>query len=135
MPETLRAYYVTHPLVGVTATVYAPSSEKARTTYLDFLERSGRIRRNVRKLLRSNLVAQHLDAGTSVPTDVTLNYTYSSQGMSVPRVSMDEFTDSIWDDGVMSREDFGVEPLEAVGALPGEEVHSPVEKAMLGKYA
>ena len=35
-------YYVTHPNVDFSATVKAPSTDKARTTFLDYLERSGK---------------------------------------------------------------------------------------------
>jgi len=36
-------YYVIHPNLEIKATVDAPSTEKARTVFLDYLERQGKI--------------------------------------------------------------------------------------------
>ena len=73
--ETENAYYVTHPNLGATAVVYAPSTEKARTTLLDWLERHQLMRRADRQLLRKNMVAKKLD-DPNVQADVTLHYGY-----------------------------------------------------------
>ena len=69
------AYYVTHPMIDRTAVVFAPSTEKARTTFLDWLERNNLIRRSDRQNFRADMVAQRLD-DPGVPSDVELHYGY-----------------------------------------------------------
>ena len=70
-------YYVAHPNLDFSATVKAPSTDKARTTYLDFLERSGRMNRKDRQSLRRNLIADRIEFPEEVDTDVRLNYDYT----------------------------------------------------------
>lgn len=67
-------YYVTHPNLDMSATVHAPSTEKARTTFLDYLERQGSILRGQRNLLRENMVASRIDHPQDVLSDVELHY-------------------------------------------------------------
>ena len=69
------AYFVMHPTLGVTGVVYAPTTEKARTTFLDWLERNNHIRRADRQAFRKNMGAQRLD-DPNVPSDVVLHYGY-----------------------------------------------------------
>lgn len=69
-------YYVTHPNVDFSATVKAPTTDKARTTFLDYLERTGRANRKTRQQLRHNLVAERIDAPEEVNADVNLKYAY-----------------------------------------------------------
>lgn len=69
-------YYVTHPNLGISATVTAPTTEKARTTFLDYLERAGKIRRAHRGYLRENMVAEKISSPESVMSDVQLDYRY-----------------------------------------------------------
>ena len=76
-----NAYYVTHPRIDKTAVVYAPATEKARTTFLDWLERKGFIRRAQRHLFRRDMVAEGIE-DPNVPSDVVLNYGYE-EGPSV----------------------------------------------------
>lgn len=124
-----RFYYVTHPSVGLTATVYAPDTEKARTVYLDYLERTGQIRRNVRSILRGNIVAQKMEHEDMMPTDVTLDYTHAAQGtsMSVPRISTGEFLDTVESE----EEERLVEPV----TVQQPRQRSRLEEAALGRYA
>lgn len=68
-------YYVTHPRIDKTGVVYAPSTEKARTTFLDWLERNNLIRRSHRAFFRENMVAERIE-DPNVPCDVILNYGY-----------------------------------------------------------
>lgn len=70
------AYFTMHPTLGITGVVYAPSTEKARTTFLDWLERNGHIKRTDRQAFRKNMGAQRLD-DTNVPSDVVLHYGYA----------------------------------------------------------
>ena len=72
----MTTYYVTHPNLDVTAMVHAPSTEKARTTFLDYLERQGKVPRRYRQALRSNMITERLKDPTSVTTDVELYYGY-----------------------------------------------------------
>lgn len=70
-----NAYYVTHPRIDKTGVVYAPATEKARTTFLDWLERNGFIRRAHRHLFRQDMVAERIE-DPNVPADVVLHYGY-----------------------------------------------------------
>lgn len=69
-------YYVTHPNLDISATVTAPTTEKARTTFLDYLERAGKIRRAHRGYLRENMVAERISSPGSVMSDIELDYRY-----------------------------------------------------------
>ena len=69
-------YYVTHPSLGFTAVIDAPSTEKARTTYLDYLERQGRVPRSERQHLRRNMVASRILDPGEVTVDINLAYGY-----------------------------------------------------------
>ena len=68
-------YYLTHPRLGKTAVVYAPTTEKARTTFLDWLERNNLIRRANRSFFRRDMITERIE-DPDVPRDVTLNYGY-----------------------------------------------------------
>ncbi len=90
-------YYVTHPELGFSATVSAPTTEKARTTFLDYLERNGKAKRSERHILRRNMVVERLKDPNEVSTDVTLHYgyeetheplTFQEAGMSHTKPSM-----------------------------------------------
>jgi len=70
------AYYVTHPNLGISAIVHAPSTEKARTVFLDWLERTGQILRGQRQHYRENMIAERMNEDQFVGADVTLNYGY-----------------------------------------------------------
>ena len=69
-------YYVTHPSLGFTAVIDAPSTEKARTTYLDYLERQDRIPRSERQHLRRSMVASRILDPGEVTADINLAYGY-----------------------------------------------------------
>ena len=70
-----NTYYVTHPRIDKTAVVFAPSTEKARTTFLDWLERNNLIRRAQRHLFRRDMIAEGIE-DPNVPADVILHYGY-----------------------------------------------------------
>lgn len=74
-----NVYYMMHPALGLTAVVYAPSTEKARTTFLDWLERNGHIRREDRHTYRRGLVTERID-DPNTPADVVLHYGYRDVG-------------------------------------------------------
>ena len=74
----MSAYFVTHPMMDKTAVVHAPSTEKARTTFLDWLERNGLLQRSRRQAYRRDMVAEKLE-DPSVPSDVVLNYGYGEE--------------------------------------------------------
>lgn len=69
-------YYVTHPNLETTALIHAPATEKARTTFLDYLERGGQISRADRQYWRRNMVAEKMDDPYDVTADVELYYGY-----------------------------------------------------------
>jgi len=70
-------YFVTHPELDISALVRAPSTEKARTTYLDYLERRGIIHRSSRGYYRENMIAERMNESYPVQADVELSYGYS----------------------------------------------------------
>jgi hypothetical protein len=70
----MSEYYVTHPGIDVTATVEAPSTEKARTTFLDYLERHGIVDRKYRQTLRGNMAAKKVSG--EIRGDIDLHYGY-----------------------------------------------------------
>ena len=76
-------YYVTHPNIGISATVDAPTTEKARTTLLDYLERTGRINRASRQHYRKNMVAEKLRDSREVFSDIDLEYDYIEESRPV----------------------------------------------------
>ena len=75
-----RGYLVVNPQVqGVTALVHAPSTEKARTTYLDWLERNKGVSRSLRGQLRATTITKRLDGeGDNVDYTVELDYGYEN---------------------------------------------------------
>ncbi len=75
-----RGYLVVNPQIqGVTALVHAPSTEKARTTYLDWLERNKGVSRSLRGQLRATTITKKLDGeGSSVDYTVELDYGYEN---------------------------------------------------------
>ena len=81
------AYYVTHPTWDKSAVVYAPSTEKARTTLLDYLERRGLIHRRNRQAFRKDMIAERLE-DPNVPSDIVLHYGYRDATPS--KVSLDQ---------------------------------------------
>jgi len=70
----MSTYWVTHPNIDLSATVHAPSTEKARTLFLDYLERSNRIGRAQRGPLRENMVAEKMSNSEDIMSDVELYY-------------------------------------------------------------
>ena len=73
----MAVYFVMHPNIEYKATVDAPSTEKARTVYLDYLERQKAIDRASRQSLRRNLVASKIDDPNEVRADIHLSYGYT----------------------------------------------------------
>ena len=64
--------------MNFSATIEAPSTEKARTTYLDYLERQGMLSRSRRQELRQNMVADRVVDPSEVMADITLSYGYEA---------------------------------------------------------
>ena len=84
-------YYVMSPLVeGVTALISAPSTEKARTTFLDYLERTGYIRRSQRQSYRHKIIAEKVDDPTGMGATVELSYDFSGSVVALPGGSIDQ---------------------------------------------
>ena len=77
-------YLTLHPNLSVTALVTAPTTEKARTTFLDYLERRGAIARADRSYWRRNMVAERMDNPEDVQADVELYYGYQEGGQTMP---------------------------------------------------
>lgn len=134
-------YYVTHPLLEDTAVVYAPATEKARTTFLDWLERKDIIPRSSRQYYRKDMVAERLE-DPNVPADVILHYDFEDVpapsrlgSLFGPReeekMSDEEYNrlhEELVDESEIPREPSSVEP-----ALP-EKRGMPIQDVMLGKW-
>lgn len=83
-----NVYYVTHPSIPLTATVDSPTTEKARTTFLDFLERSGTIHRRDRRQVRKGIITKLMDPNEPIAVDIALYYSYvASRPSYVPQAS------------------------------------------------
>lgn len=76
------AYFLSHPTLGISAVVYAPTTEKSRTTFLDWLERNGLIKRADRHTFRRDMSTKRLE-DPNIPADVVLHYGYSE--IEIPR--------------------------------------------------
>ena len=123
----MSVYYVTHPNIGVSATVYAPSTEKARTTFLDYLERSGRLSRAMRSSLRVNMVAEKMEDPGGVISDLELHYEYTGEPEKFVLPEREGFTEvpelpEVPEVPVYEEEEGPVE----------EEVTMPIQKVALG---
>ncbi len=120
-------YFVTHPNLDVTALVHAPSTEKARTTFLDYLERTGRISRAGRQYWRRNMVAEKMEDPYDVTADVELYYGYESPG--VPEVPYEEFRPrrEVWES--FPDAEIPEEPLD-LSYVPEVEQHELVRRSI-----
>jgi len=133
-------YYVTHPNLDISATIEAPTTEKSRTTFLDYLERQGIILRGQRNLLRENMVAERLNSPESVLSDIELHYGLVSRGdtyQDVGRVQLPEpESEPEREELSMSQTGEMVEvPLEQRGAEPqvsSAQRFSPIARVSLG---
>jgi hypothetical protein len=84
-----NVYYVTHPSIPLTATVDSPTTEKARTTFLDFLERSGTIHRRDRRQVRKGIITKLMDPNEPIAVDIALYYNYiASRPSYAPQTSV-----------------------------------------------
>lgn len=70
----MNYYYVTHPNWSFSAVIEAPTTEKARTAFLDYLERNGHIYRGDRQSWRKDMVAERLEDPAGVSADLRLSY-------------------------------------------------------------
>jgi len=131
-------YYVAHPNLEYSATVKAPSTDKARTTYLDFLERSGRASRKNRQQLRKNTIADRIEFPEEVDSDVTLYYDYTGSGNGEgneepiqvgyePRVEPAEEYDE--------EEEYGPEPEQEPMPVEQIEREQGIEDTPIGKMS
>ena len=131
-------YYVTHPNLDISATIEAPTTEKSRTTFLDYLERQGIILRGQRNLLRENMVAERLNSPESVLSDIELHYGLVSRGdtyQDVGKVQLPEL-ESEREELSMSQTGEMVEvPLEGreeEPQAPSAQRFSPIARVSLG---
>lgn len=126
-------YYVTHPNIDLRATVHAPSTEKARTTFLDYLERQGMAQRNQRQYLRGNMVAEKLQYPEDVTADIHLDYTYQEE--PEPSSVVQPLVETA-EQPLPSGEVPPVVPPVEIGTetvLPEEKL-SPIARASLGRH-
>jgi len=77
-------YYIEFPEKQVSAIVDAPSTDKARTAFLDTLERKGIIYRGIRGQVRSSLVVDNIDSIEGINPTYIINYSYGDSIDSVP---------------------------------------------------
>lgn len=132
----MNVYYVTHPNLDLSAKVTAPSTEKARTVFLDYLERVGKLRRSRRGQLRGNMVAEKLQDSFGVDADMELAYgSAGRQGFGEPVSGFDEVLEEV---EMPRRNDTVYKEPEAEEAWPEREPErvpmSPIAQASLGGY-
>jgi len=81
----MNVYYVKHSELGKDALVHAPSTEKARTAFLDYLERNGMVSRKDRQSWRKGLITDRVEEGeTSAEVELWYGYTPSSVRVEYP---------------------------------------------------
>jgi len=140
------SYFVMHPSLGVTAEVSAPTTEKARTTFLDWLERNNYISRSHRQAYRKNMVAERMEDAGAVRTDVSLHYGYRDSPiilgeqtrMPIPGGEVMETSKEEAPSLEGQQFEFPREEPRSLGALdlPKEKKgpSMPIQKVMLGVY-
>lgn len=113
----MSTYYVTHPNLSITALVQAPATEKARTTFLDYLERRDLIGRADRQYWRRNMVAERMEYPEDVTADVELSYGYEEGGRvpPLPPQRQQRYGDIVLEEGA-----FPDEPQERAYQEAGE---------------
>lgn len=129
----MNTYFLMLPSLGSTAIVEAPSTDKARTAFLDYLERNGSIPRNQRRLNRKNMATKLLADGADVPADIHIPYDYT---WDQPPLAPDEAIDYIATDSQSFTASNPLppsvpEPVEAP-QLPPQQTMSPLARAALG---
>ena len=123
-------YYVTHPNMDFSATVKAPSTDKARTTFLDYLERSNKAHRKDRQLIRKNTVADRIEFPEEVDSDVSLSYNYTGEnGIEEEQVIQVGYGQALDGEELEEDEDYEEElDGETFGLEPDPEPEMPVEQ-------
>ena len=138
-------YYVTHPNMNFSATIEAPSTEKARTTYLDYLERQGMLSRSRRQELRKNMVADRIIDPGEVMADVTLSYGYQETRFAPMEKEELQLSERMVEAPIEPRRKamYEEEPEEDLGPVEGEyttgkveepRITSPITQISLGGY-
>lgn len=69
----MPVYFAYHPEVGIQAQVTAPTTRKARTSYMDYLTRNELVPWRGRQEFRKSIILDQIDPG-STPVDVEINY-------------------------------------------------------------
>lgn len=130
-------YFVMHPSLGVTAEVNAPTTEKARTTFLDWLERNNYISRSHRQAYRKNMVAERMEEAGAVRADITLHYGYRDVPVILSQPDVHDIPTEMERPEVhdLPVELGRPEVIEALD-LPREKKgpSMPIQKVMLGVY-
>jgi len=134
----MAIYYVKHPTLDLSATIDAPSTEKARTTYLDYLERGGNISRGSRQYYRRNLIADRVMDPSEVPADIHLSYGYQEDHVSPQSYSREEL-EPVYRESEVEEIDLGREEMVEAPIETGQEQRvpaglSPIQQISLGRY-
>ncbi len=131
----MTVYYVTHPNLNERAKVYAPSTEKARTTFLDYLERNGLIDRGNRHTFRTNMVAERLEDPEAAWVPLELHYGYEEDGsyrleptQSLPQYG-EEYVEPIGYEEPIGEPEL---PMEEEPPIEPRLKLSPIQKLALG---
>lgn len=117
-------YYISHPDFAYNAKVNAPSTDKARTTFLDYLERSGAVNRHHRQAMRRGMATKKLVTKDDVQADVELDYEYADVSGEVPTFQM----------GGAQVQEQPVEEAPIEEAQPQQEPMTPIARAVLGSF-
>lgn len=126
-----NAYYVMHPTLGITAVVHAPTTEKARTTFLDWLERNRYILRRDRHSFRRNMSTKRLE-DPNVQSDVVLHYGYEEARIPKIKSPVRETIESIASKSPESEEDLALTDFITERALESPTDEELLEEAERG---
>jgi len=134
----MAIYYVKHPTLDFSATIDAPSTEKARTTYLDYLERGGNISRSSRQYYRRNLIADRVMDPNEVPADIHLAYGYQEEHTRPQSYTREEVEPMYREPEVgeidLSRDEMEEAPVDSRQEQSTPVGLSPIQQISLGRY-
>ena len=130
-------YYVTHPNMDFSATIEAPSTEKARTAYLDYLERQGLWSRNRRQELRRNMVADRIMDPGEIQADIQLSYGYEGTKFAPvvgEEIQLGEQMAEVPIEPMYEEPEESLGPVEREIPVEEPRLFSPIAQVSLGGY-
>ena len=130
----MSTYFLTHPRLDKTAVVHAPSTEKARTVFLDWLERNGSINRGDRQSWRKDMLAGRIEDGTAEgDAELWYGYEQTPQPDYVPGTPVPGRIEETMEEHLRLDSQMQGVPEEETEVVPSEPTKmSPIAKAAIG---